>query len=185
MLHTYRLFAFAAAGLIAVATVQSVSAQPSSRPTAKAIAARDSALASLVAATPKIVAELKDLNPRQRAAVLSLVVLTNAAVGYERTTPLAKQAISRRVLEQVAGLVSRPPAASAMLSVMQGCLSYSIAYASAMAACHKEGKREEDCPDAWGPAGQEISCMMKTIDSMKGFIGGLFGPLPGPKPFPY
>lgn|GEM_PF-2311399 len=128
---------------------------------------------------------LKTLDERQVVALVALVHFIRIVQLAGR--PAAK--IDEAVLTRLDGMIGeiRPPLGKAQIT-KDPCLEATASYLSALQECREEDppKDEDECPDAWGPAGQSLTCTMEALEEMKGQLIDMIGRLepPGPIPWP-
>ena len=142
-------------------------------------------ISGMVEATKELVSPLRTLNKNQIAAVILLIferdILMHAS---KRSTKL-----DRRLLRKFKAAVEAicPDLAPVLEISRYGdpCMEHSVAYISALAKCDKDGKGEEECPDAWGPGMAEIYCTMEQIKDFQPPMIEVWEGFRDPKPFPW
>lgn len=159
-------------------------------PAPEAVAAYEGALAQydtlagqLAQSVAYLGQPLQSLNEQQQASVAALLILTRVTAQAQALRPARATGPLEAVWNRLPDVC--PPVRTASFS-RGGCLDASIAYASAMASCLKDGKPESECERVAAPEGAaEIACMMRQLEGLRGLIGGLPGRRWPPGPFPW
>ncbi len=142
---------------------------------------------ALVDATGTIAKPLVGLSEEQVSAVVALNLVSQVLV-RARMSKLAFEEDPMVLLRDRLGAVDPGLARMAgadVTSPMMQCMAESIACASALAECEDDDRRDDECPESWGPCAAEIYCVMGVIEDMKGLVFELVGgPVPGPRPPP-
>ncbi len=102
----------------------------------------------LQAASKNLAERLKKMNNEDQATVATLIVMMEATMSLDGNSLSLQKETAARIVENI-----RP--ASAVVarvwdprSIIGGCFDESVAYASAMAKCEKNGKKESECDEA-------------------------------------
>jgi hypothetical protein len=142
----------------------------------------EQAFGEVLHATKELLAPLKDLTVPQKDAVVALGLLARVASLGRRPSINVPQA----VLEQFAADVDRvcPPLGKGAVS-KDPCLEATLSYMSALKDCEEDGRTEDKCQEAWGPAAAALACVMKEIDGLKREIGERLGRQVPPRPIPW
>ncbi|UCD16452.1 MAG: hypothetical protein JSV44_08270 [Candidatus Zixiibacteriota bacterium] len=135
-------------------------------------------------ATKEIMAPLQGLDEKEMAAVAALLVMRENMASMQAMDTELKDGFVKAVNSQLVVVSPSLAYTAGRASIHGACLDESIAYASALANCEKEGKEEDECPQAWVAGAAEIDCVMKALEGSRGFIVEIFGDLEPPLPIP-
>jgi hypothetical protein len=126
-------------------------------------------VSQVVGATSRLLEPLRDLNDEQRDAVVMLGLLMQGIALAKRPPTMLNEDILARFKEELDAIC--PPLGEVTIS-MDPCFEATVSYASALKRCEDEdeGRREEECFEAWGPGAQAVMCTMKMIEEMKAEI---------------
>ncbi|MEE9555403.1 MAG: hypothetical protein V3W18_14035 [candidate division Zixibacteria bacterium] len=145
----------------------------------------DKNLRQMAMATKQIAAPLKALTPEEMVSVASLIMVSNNLTAA-RAGGIEFEKEIREIF--VAELVAISPELGKAVApgIFGGaCWDQSLAYASAMASCEKDGTSEEDCWEANGALGTLMGCEQREMARLKEEIKDLWGGLKPPKPDPW
>lgn len=142
----------------------------------------EKSLTQLVGVASSLLEPLTDLNDEQRDAVVMLGLLMQGITLAERPPARMSEDILARFKEELDAIC--PPLGKVAISE-DPCFEATVSYASALKKCEDEGRREEECFEAWGSGAQAVICTMKIIEEIKAEIGTLLGRQKPPKPIPW
>lgn len=137
----------------------------------------------MVKASSILLEPLKELNDKQLAAVATLGYMLRFTTFARR--PALK--IDEDILSHFEKIVDDlcPPLGEMSFS-RDPCFEASIQYAVALKKCKDDDNREEEeCHEAWGHIADAVSCTMKEMQEMKGWLSDIFGRLDPPIPIPW
>ncbi len=126
---------------------------------------------------------LKGLTEEQHASVAALLLVTRVVTEQQLTQQLAGGTLLESFWTDLPEVC--PPLRSITLT-RGGCLDEDIAYVSALARCHDEGKSEDECEREAAPeAAAAVTCHMRQIEALAGIIRNIQGKRWPPGPFPW
>lgn len=149
---------------------------------------RDAAVRSLLSVTADMVKRLHSLRDDDKQAVVAVVALSQFVAAYARSRARPDETIVSGFYEAIGALSPDISGRLDFRRIAFACRDESIAYASAMAKCLKDGNKTEDqCEvESASQAASEVLCMMRQLEALKGIFGRIFGTKfpPGPQPRP-
>ncbi len=142
----------------------------------------EKSVSQLVGATRSLLEPLRDLNDEQRDAVIMLGLLMQGIALAKRPPARMSQDILAHFKAELDAIC--PPLGGLAISE-DPCFEATVSYVSALTKCQDEGRREEQCFEAWGPGAEAVMCTMKMMEAMKTEIGTMLGRQKPPKPTPW
>jgi hypothetical protein len=128
---------------------------------------RDMLAMRLLDEVQRLMEPLRDLDEHQRLAIVAVVAAAQLMTVYERTVSAPIAPIGERFDGFVGTLHTE--GGRLMAGLRKACLPESIAYATALALCHRERRRAEECERLTAaPAAVEMDCIMTQLEAMIG-----------------
>lgn len=138
-------------------------------------------LEPMIKATSYLLEPLKTLNEEQVAAVVTLSLLTQGVTGAARALPKSGKDVVASFKKELVGIC--PELQRGIRS--DPCFDLEITYLSALKKCEDEGRREDECWEAYGWEDALVHCYMKKLENSKGTIRDILSKLKPPKPTPW
>ena len=121
-------------------------------------------LSRFVDASKKLLKPLKSLDDAQISALFTLGYAMKIFMLIERpATKIDKALISRfkAIVDEIC-----PPLGD-IVTAKDPCFESTLAYVSALGKCEKEGRSEDQCPEAWQYGAESVNCAIRELENMR------------------
>jgi len=142
-------------------------------------------ISGMVEATKELAGPLNTLNKNQIAAVTFLVLERDLLMHASRKSTMLDEDLLHKFKVAVESICPDFEPILEISRFQDPCMEHEFAYVSALAKCEEEGRKEEECHEAWGPGAAAVYCAMGIINDIQGLMTKIWERFGSPGPFPW